>query len=244
MKRSRLAAGGCTLALGLFTASSGLAQQVVHDPTAYAQMLREAKTAVDQLNALRAQVEQGATLLGSLNDISNVNAIAEQLARIEVRNPLPDMKALASVSNSRDLSGLGRVGARAAEVREASRIYVAPDSEPGSAEAWYRASLERSGARAARDYAVSEALGKAADSRLEGLETLRSALDTAPSARAVLDLSARLAAEQALISNEQTRLQGLQLMRDSEAALEAQRARERAAIAHAARLRLYESAFQ
>ena len=244
MRRWRLAAGGCTLALGLFTASSGLAQQVVHDPTAYAQMLREAKTALDQLNALRAQVEQGAALLGSLNDISNVNAIAEQLAGIAVRNPLPDMAALASVSSSGDLTELGSIGARAADVREAHRIYAAPDGDVGPAEAWYRASLERSGARAARDYAVGEALGKAANSRLEGLETLRSALDTAPSARAVLDLNARLVAEQALISNEQTRLQGLQLMRDSEAALEAQQARERAAVAHAARLRLYESAFR
>ena len=39
-------------------------------------------------------------------------------------------------------------------------------------------SLERAGARTARDLAIGEAVGEASDRRLEGLETLRRALDT------------------------------------------------------------------
>jgi len=59
-----------------------------------------------------------------------------------------------------------------------------------------------------------------------------------------MDLEARLAAEQALIQNEQVRLQGLALTRDAEARLEEQRARERAEAARAARLDAYERAFR
>ena len=243
MTRSILATACCALCVGLMPCSPATAQHVVYDPTAYAQMLREAQTALSQLKALQTQIEQGQALLSSLNDISDVNAIASQLARPEVRNPLPDLAALGSVRNG-DVSGLGAIADRAAEIRETNRLYTAPEGEVSEAEAWYRDSLERSGARSARDYAVSEALGEAADARLEGLETLRQALDTAPSARAVLDLNARLVAEQALIENEQIRLQSLQLMRDAEASLTEQQVRERAEAAHQTRLRLYEAAFQ
>ena len=59
-----------------------------------------------------------------------------------------------------------------------------------------------------------------------------------------MDLDARLAAEQALIQNEQVRLQGLALMQAAEARLEEQRARERAEAARAARMSVYERAFK
>jgi len=243
MKRSMIAPACFAVSVGLLPGAPAAAQHIVYDPTAYAQMLREAQTALSQLNALRTQVEQGQALLSSLNDISDVNAIASQLGLPAVRNPLPDMAALGSVTDG-DLSGLGSIADRAAEIRETHRLYSAPEGELSEAEAWYRDSLERSGAVSARDYAVSEAVAEAADARLEGLETLRQALDTAPSARAVLDLNARLVAEQALIENEQIRLQGLALMREAEASLADQQQRERAETAHQARLRLYEAAFQ
>ncbi|WP_262422617.1 type IV secretion system protein [Brevundimonas denitrificans] len=99
--------------------------------------------------------------------------------------------------------------------------------------------MARAGARTARDLALGEAVSDAADQRLSGLESLRQALDTAPDARAVLDLETRLSAEQALIQNEQLRLQGLALTQAAEARLEAQRARERAAAARDRRLALY-----
>lgn len=63
-------------------------------------------------------------------------------------------------------------------------------------------------------------------------------------ARAVLDLEARLAAEQALIQNEQVRLQGLALTQAAEARLEEQRAREQAEARRVARQQTYERAFQ
>lgn len=241
MKTRLLGAAGA--ALIVLTGVPAQAQEIVYDPMAYARMIEDARTALQQLEALKDQIEQGEKLFDSLNDLSNVNALAGQLGLPQVRNPLPDMAALRAAADG-DLSALGALAERAEAIRRETRLYTPPADEAGSAEAYYRDSLERSGLRTARDLALGEAVGQAADARLEGLETLRRALDTAPNARAVMDLEARLAAEQALIQNEQVRLQGLALTQAAEARLEEQRARERAEAARAARMSVYERAFR
>ena len=241
--RARIPFAAATAAFALAAAPSVHAQQIVHDPRALAQMIEEARTTLDQLRALQTQVEQGRQLFDSLNDLSDVNALAGELGLPTVRNPLPDMRALRAAADG-DLSALGDLADRADAIRRDTRLYTPPAGDLDPAEAYYRDSLERAGARTARDLAVGEAVAGAADRRLQGLETLRSALDTAPNARAVLDLEARLAAEQAMIQNEQVRLQGLALTQAAEARLEEQRARERAEAARAARMDVYERAFR
>jgi len=223
--------------------TSAPAQQIVHDPRALAQMIEEARTTVQQLRALQTQVQQGQALLDSLNEASDVNDLARALGLPEVRTPLPDLASLRAAAEG-DLAALGALADRAAAIRGETRLYQPPAGEVGAAEAFYREALERAGARTARDLALGEAIGRSADRRRDGLESLRSALDAAPTARAVMDLEARLAAEQALIANEQVRLQGLTLTQAAEARLEEQRARERAEAARAARMRTYERAFE
>nr|WP_313391194.1 type IV secretion system protein [Brevundimonas diminuta] len=224
----------------LCSAASARAQHIVHDPAAYARLVEDARTALQQLRELQAQVEQGRALFESLNAISDVNSLATVLGLPEVRNPLPDLRALGAAANG-DLKALGDLADRADIIRRETRLLAPPT---GDAEGWYRDSLERSGARTARDLAIGEAVSRASDQRLEGLESLRRALDAAPNARAVMDLEARLAAEQALIQNEQLRLQGLTLTQAAEARLEEQRAREQAEAARTARQAVYERAFR
>jgi type IV secretion system protein VirB5 len=233
--RHAFAALGVAIAAGL--ALPAQAQQVVYDPTSFAQMVKDARTAMEQLDSLKAQVQQGQALFDSLNDLSDVNAIAERLGLPEVRNPLPDLATLRSAAGG-DLSALGDLAGRADAIRRETRVYTPSEETAASA------ALERSGALTARDLAIGETIDRAATSRLEGLETLRKALDTAPNARAVMDLNARFAAEQALIQNEQVRLQGLALTQAAEARLEEQRARERAASARDARMTVYRQGFQ
>lgn len=233
--RHALVALGVAVAAG-FTVPAQ-AQQVVYDPTSFAQMVKDARTAMEQLDSLKAQVQQGQDLFNSLNDLSDVNAIAERLGLPDVRNPLPDLATLRSAANG-DLSALGDLAERADAIRRETRIFSPADETAASA------ALERSGALAARDLAIGETIDRAATSRLEGLETLRRALDTAPNARAVMDLNARLAAEQAIIQNEQVRLQGLALTQAAEARLEEQRARERAASQRETRMGVYRQGFQ
>jgi len=241
--RARIPFAAAAAALVLAGAPAVQAQQIVHDPRALAQMVEEARTTLDQLRALQTQIEQGQQLFDSLNDLSGVNALAGELGLPQVRNPLPDIRALRAAADG-DLSALGDLADRADAIRRDTRVYTPPAGDPGSAEAYYRDSLERAGARTARELALGRAGRGPGGPGLQGLETLRSALDTAPNARAVMDLEARLAAEQALIQNEQVRLQGLALTQAAEARLEEQRARERAEAARAARMDVYERAFR
>lgn len=241
MIRLSLAATSVAVLL-LLPVQAAQAQQIVHDPTAFAQMVKDARASLEQLQALQTQIARQQALFDSLNNLSDVNRLAQSLGLPEVRTPLPDLKALRAAADG-DLSALGDLADRAEAIRRATRLYTPPRDDLSEADAFYRDSLERAGARTARDLALGEAVGQASDRRREGLETLRQALDTAPNARAVLDLEARLAAEQALLQNEQLRMQGLALTQAAEARLEAQRARERAEAARTARQAAYAETF-
>ena len=206
------------------------AQMTVTDPGAYVRMLRQIQEARAQLVELKQQVQQGKELYDSLNQISNVNSIGGLLNTPAVRTLLPAEFSDARRLMSADLSDLGSLTARATAIRDASRVYTPNDaSDLTEAEQYYRDALEKAGARAARDMAVGERVTQTADQRLQGLEELRQALSTAPNARAVLDLQARIDAEAAMIQNDQMRLQGVAIMQAADQRLQDQREREEVA---------------
>ena len=78
----------------LLAGPTAQAQQLVHDPRALGQMIEDARTSLQQLQALQAQIEEQRALFESLNDISDVNGLAQALGLPEVRNPLPDSRSL------------------------------------------------------------------------------------------------------------------------------------------------------
>ncbi len=216
---SRLAAAAA-LALMLTTSSGAQAAMLVYDPTSYAKLIEQAKTALDQLESLKAQITQGKQLFDSLNSASGIATIAADLGVPQLREVLPDVTALAAAAKG-DLKDLGAIGERADAIRAAARLYTAVTGDPRGAD------LEAAGERAARDLALGEAVATAGAKRLAGLESINAALAAAPNARAVLDLQARAAAEQAMIANDQMRLQGLAMTQQAEQRLQDQRDRER-----------------
>ncbi|HEX5775441.1 MAG TPA: type IV secretion system protein [Caulobacteraceae bacterium] len=234
--RTRFVAAVAALALG-FGATSAQAAMIVYDPTSYAKLIEQAKTAMNQLGELKAQVEQGKQLFDSLNEASNVGEIASALGLPSVREVLPEIAALERAANG-DLNALGALGDRAEAIRNAQRLYTPSAGDALGAE------LEAAGIRAARDLALGEAVATAGAQRLAGLQTLQQAIETAPSARAVLDLQARAATEQAMIANDQMRLQGIAMAQAAEERLQAQRERERMAAARQARMATCRQGFQ
>lgn len=88
------------------------AQTIVHDPRALVQMIEDARISLRQLQALHAQIEEQRALFESLNDISDVNGLAEALGLPDVRNPLPDSRSLRAAAEG-DLSALGALAERA-----------------------------------------------------------------------------------------------------------------------------------
>jgi type IV secretion system protein VirB5 len=235
MNRRLLAAAAAAALIGLSGAAR--AQVIVYDPTSYAKILQQAQTALNQLQQLKQQVAQGQQVLTSINQISHVNNLAPLLSLPSLRSFLPDADTFVSASSG-NLASLGPLGSAAAVIRKANQLFAPPAGDPAGAD------LAASGNRAALNLATGESVGEAGATRLTGLQQLQAALDTAPNARAVLDLQARLAAEQAMIANDQMRLQGLAMTQQAQDQLQTQRDRERAAAASAARLAAYQAAFQ
>ena len=217
--------------------SAAHAQLAVYDAASYAKLIQQATTAVSQLNELKTQVTQGQQLLSSLNDASGVSKIASALGVPSLRSFLPDTSALSAVTKG-DFSALGAIGAKAEAIRSANRLWTAPADDPLGAD------LEASGQRAARDLALGQSVTDAGAQRLEGLKDLQAAIDAAPNARAVMDLQARATTEQAMIANDQMRLQGIAMAQAAEDRLQARRDRERVLAARDSRMAAYKQGFQ
>lgn len=217
--------------------SGAQAQLAVYDATSYAKLIEQATTAVNQLNALKTQVTQGQQLFSSLNDASGVSKLASALGVPSLRSFLPDTSALSAVVKG-DFSALGAIGAKADGIRSANRLYTPSADDPRGAD------LEASGQRAARDLALGQSVSDAGAQRLEGLKDLQAAIDAAPNARAVLDLQARATTEQAMIANDQMRLQGIAMAQAAEDRVQTQRDRERMLAARDARMAAYKQGFQ
>ncbi len=225
------------LALGL-SAGAAQAQMVVHDPTNYVKILQQAQTALDQLNELKTEVLQGKQLFDSFNTASGVGELAAELGLPNLREVIPDVSKLTTIGGGGDLAALGAIGERAGVIRDAQRLFSFDAATPRGAE------FEAAGQRIARDLALGEAVSTAGAERLQGLKAINAAIDSAPNARAVLDLQARAAAEQAMIANDQMRLQGIAMAQAAEDRLQRQRDLERMAAGRASRMALYRSAFQ
>lgn len=233
--KKKLVAASAALILGV-GATAAQAQMIVHDPTSYVKLIAQAQTALDQLNELKTRVQQGQELFTSLNEASIVSTIAGQLGVPSLREFLPEIDALTAAAKG-DLASLGKIGERADEIRSAARLYTPANGDEIGAD------IEAAGDRAARDLALGEAVSTAGKERLEGLKELQAAIDSAPNARAVLDLQARATTEQAMIANDQMRLQGLAMAQAAEDRLHAQRERERMMAERAARMAAFKRGF-
>lgn len=236
MRRFLVCAAGAVVILGL--SAPAHAQMAVFDSANYAKLLQETQTALSQLQQLEQQVQQGQQLLTSLNQVSNVNGLATVLEQPALRSFLPDANSyVAASSNAGNLSTLGVIGQAAQVVRTANQIFTAPT---GSA----YTSLTTSGNQAALNLATGQAVVQAGATRLTGLQQLQTSIDTAPNARAVAEIEARLVAEQAMIANDQMRIQGLAMTQAAQGQMLTQQNAEKAAAASQARLSLYQAAFQ
>ena len=223
---NRRVAALASLMVAVALGSSAQAQTIVYDPTAVGKLVQSYENALQQLEQLKTQVAQGRSLYDHFNTASGVNSIASELSTPAVRAFLPDADRYVAAAKG-DLSALGSLGTAAATIRSANRIYTPPPNDVAGQD------MEAQGNRAARDLALGQQVATVSATRLQGLQTLQTSIDGAKDVRAVMDLQARLQAEQALIANDQVRLQGLSMAQAAEDRVGQQRDRERAAQAHA-----------
>lgn len=214
-------------------AAPASAQMLVTDTGSYARMLSQLNQARAQLTELQTQVRQGTQIIdqgkqlyGSMTGLTNVNSLAGVLNNPTLRRYLPAEAQDTGKLLNGALDDLGSIGTRAASIRDANRLFTPVTDGLSEAQRYYQDALVKSGDRAARDVALGESAYKAAGQRQAGLDQLRLALNSASTPKEVMDLQARIAAEQAMINNDQMQLQGLAMMQDAEKRLADQRDRE------------------
>lgn len=226
MKRvlAALLASACLGAGALPASAQG---GIVFDPSVFARQLEqltEMKKQVDsltsQLKVAQDQLSQAKQLYESFNKLTNVNDIAGLLNSSEFRKYLPsDFGKIESLIKG---SGSGSFASSIDGYLSQNRVYTA---NPGNS--FYASELERIARQTGAKQSIGQAVYDTASKRIDELEKLRQQISASKDVKDVLDLSARLQAEQAILQNDVLRMQGLAMVQRAQGDMDAQRAQER-----------------
>jgi len=216
----------CLSALILLTASPAGAE-IVFDPSVYArqfEQLTELKKQVDtltsQLKVAQDQLSQAKQLYDSFNKRTNANDIGALLNTPQFRKVLPQQFS--------DIERLvaGQSGGNFADAinhyLSQNRAYAG-----NSGNTYYQSELDRIARQTGAKHSLGQAVYDTASQRIDALEELRARISSATDAKEVLDLSARLQAEQALLQNDVLRMQGLAVIQQARTDMDGQREREK-----------------
>jgi type IV secretion system protein VirB5 len=212
--------GAIVVMLVMSAAPSAHAQWAVVDVGAIAQLRQQITTMTQQLSTARNQLTQAQQTFQSLNGSRGM----EQLLAGTVRNYLPaDWAQLDSAIRQ----GVGAYQGLAADVQAAingNAILTAQQLALLSpAELDHLDAARRSAAML--QVTARQALSATSD-RFEAIQQLIDAIPGAQDPKAILDLQARIGAEQGMLANEQTKLQVLYQVAQAEEWARLQRVRE------------------
>lgn len=215
----------CTL-----TATSASAQMAVIDIRAITQMAQQLRVLQDQLANARNQLTQAQAQFAALTGPRGM----ERLLAGAARNYLPPDWEVFERTLRRVESSYAALGAQIEAVIEGNAVltpaevaHLVPDQ---------REQLEAARQSAALLQVTSRQALQVSSERFATLQLLIDAIPGAADSKAALDLQARIAAEQAMLQNEHTKLMVLYQTLEAEDRAREQRARE-LAVAHIGSLR-------
>lgn len=215
----------CTL-----TATSASAQMAVIDIRAITQMAQQLRVLQDQLANARNQLTQAQAQFAALTGTRGM----ERLLAGAARNYLPPDWEVFERTLRRVESSYAALGAQIEAVIEGNAVltpaemaHLVPDQ---------REQLEAARQSAALLQVTSRQALQVSSERFATLQLLIDAIPGATDSKAALDLQARIAAEQAMLQNEHTKLMVLYQTLEAEDRAREQRARE-LAVAHIGSLR-------
>ncbi len=201
--------------------TAGLAQQgvPVFDAGAIAKHVEQIGKLTEQIKMMEAQLTQAKQLYESFNKLTDVNDVASLLSSDEFRKHLPkefgEIEKLVS-------GGGGSLSGVVDRYLEQNRTY-----QGGDANSFYRSELDRIARQTGAKHSIGQSVYDTASKRIDGLEELRQKITGSKDAKDVLDLSARIQAEQALLQNEVLRMQGLAMVQQARGDMDGQRQKER-----------------
>ncbi|MES1163722.1 MAG: type IV secretion system protein, partial [Rhizobacter sp.] len=179
--------------------------QVLNDVTKIANQ-------VEQIEALQSQ-------LASINGVRNLGDVFDSAA---LKNYVPANAY--SLVNAIDSSGYGGLTATSKSLRDAQMLYNCMD-RAGSARTECQAAL----AQPYQQKGLLQDAMKAAAGRLDQIKSLMTQINNTSDQKAVLEIQARIGAENAMLQHEMSQVQMLTGMADSEERIARSRDRERQA---------------
>lgn len=180
----------------------------VYDSSNYLQALSTVSNTLKMVQQGETAIATANTQLQSLQKLTNVNSVATSLIDSSVRNILPTTSMDATTLLSGDLTKLGTLGTQASQIQ--SR-YTISASASTSTDAAYNQALKDATGSAATTAALGANTLAITQTRMQGLDQLRTQLDSAKDPKDVMDLQARIGVEQAQLQNDQLKLQAIQM---------------------------------
>jgi type IV secretion system protein VirB5 len=159
-------------------------------------------------------------LYDSFNKLTNANDIGALLNTPQFRKVLPQQ--FGDIERLVAGQGGGNFASAIDQYLTQNRAYAG-----NGANSYYQSELDRIARQTGAKHSLGQAVYDAASQRIDALEELRKRVGSAGDAKEVLDLSARLQAEQALLQNDVLRMQGLAMIQQARGDMDSQREREK-----------------
>lgn len=222
MRTIHLGAMGLVAVLLLLLTPAAHAQFAVIDVRAIAQLAQQVQTLRQQLETARNQLTEARTTLESMRGTRGM----EQLLAGTVRNYLPeDWAALEAAVRQANATQAG-LSAQVQVILQANAVLT--EAQLDALSPHEREQIEAARRAAAMLQGLTREALSSTSGRFAALQQLINAIRTAGDQKAVLDLQARIAAEQGMLQNEQTKLDVLYRTAQAEEWARVQRAREQA----------------
>jgi type IV secretion system protein VirB5 len=210
--RHPILSGLTALALGMASVGTAQAQWITFDPTNYVQAVQQVVQLTQQLQVMRQQYQQ---LMQTYQAISHLpddvlRQLGQQLNIDQFRNVLPSQSSLlASMMNGTGL-GSGNLESVARNYLHQNLIHMATGRDFQALE------MRRNATSIAGMQAMASELYQSAADRVSALQGIESQLSGAPDTKAVADIQARIATEQAYIQAQQVQAQSLAMWQASQ----------------------------
>ena len=185
-----------------------------------ANLIQTIQQVMNDITKIENQVEQIRQLQSQVASINGVRNLGNVFNNAGLSNYVP-ANAFAAV-NAIDASGYGGLTATARSLRDAGMVYNCLD-RAGAA----RTSCQATLAQPYQQKGLLQDAMRAASGRLAQINSLMQQIDATSDQKAVLEIQARIGAENALLSHEMSQVQMLVGMADSEERIARSRDRER-----------------
>lgn len=184
---------------------------IVFDPQAFAHQLQELNEARKMVTQGAQQLDEAKKLYNDFNKVTDIGRVAQQLKNDALRSTDVSDTNIGGYTDG-DLNVVGGLRGKANEAYQ--RIM---EQLPSGASAETRTAYEQRAREAAVTAGLASNVGSSVTSRRQGLEELRTRLNSATSPAERADMQARLQLEQAQMTNDALALQAIEIQRRAKA---------------------------